>query len=99
MPKIQLSLYVFGKTVRSERTIANLRRMLDEEAGGEYELSVCDVMEEPQLAENEKILATPTLVLKSPPPARRIVGDMSDANVLPYLGIKLRAGVGGDKGL
>ncbi|MGZ8995032.1 MAG: circadian clock KaiB family protein, partial [Rhodospirillales bacterium] len=40
---------------------------------GLYELSVIDVLERPQLAENEKILATPTLVKELPPPLRRVV--------------------------
>lgn len=45
---------------------------------GDYELTVCDVLKDPQIAEKEKVLATPTLVLLSPSPSRRIVGDMSD---------------------
>jgi len=91
MPEFQLTLYVSGRTVRSERTIDNLRRMLDEEVGGEYELTICDVLVEPQLAEKDKVLATPTLILASPLPVRRIVGDLADtARVLPYLGIMYR---------
>jgi circadian clock protein KaiB len=92
MPKFQLSLYITGKTTRAERTIANLRRMLDEEAIGDYELCVCDVLEEPQTAERYKVLATPTLILTSPAPARWVVGDISDkARVFQYLGMPLRA--------
>lgn len=92
MPDFQLTLYVSGKTVRSERTIANLRWMLDEVTGGKYELRICDVLEEPQVAEQDKVLATPTLILTSSRPARRIVGDLSDtARVLPYLGLTLSA--------
>jgi len=88
MPEFNLTLYVSGKTTRSERTIVNLRRMLDEDVGGEYELTVCDVQEEPETAEKDKVLATPTLILKSPLPERRLVGDLSDTvKVLPYLGI------------
>jgi circadian clock protein KaiB len=98
MSNFQLTLYVSGKTVRSERTIANLRRMLDEETAGDYELNVCDVLEEPQTAEKEKVLATPTLILTSPLPVRRIVGDLSDtAKVLPYLGLTLLARVNEEK--
>jgi len=92
MPEIKFRLYISGKTGRSERTIANLRRILDEMAGAEYELAVCDVLVDPQAAENEKILATPTLVLTSPPPARRFVGDLFDAaKILPYLDVSFRA--------
>jgi circadian clock protein KaiB len=41
-------------------------------------LIIIDVLENPQLAEDEKILATPTLVKELPPPIRRIIGDLSD---------------------
>lgn len=100
MSKFQLMLYVTGKTLRSERIINNLRQMLDEKTDGAYELNVCDVLEEPQIAEKEKVLATPTLILTSPTPARRIVGDLSDsAKVLPYLGLTLSPGRNGKKAL
>ena len=73
-----LTLYVTGQTVRSARAIANLRRICDEELGGEYEMTVIDVLERPQLAEDEKILATPTLIKELPLPIRRIIGDLAD---------------------
>jgi len=59
--KYVLKLYVTGQTPRSQRAIANLRRLCEEELDGAYEMVVIDVLERPQLAEDEKILATPTL--------------------------------------
>ena len=73
-----LKLYVAGRTPRTERAIMTIRDICDSELGGLYELVVVDVLERPQLAENEKILATPTLVKELPPPLRRVVGDLSD---------------------
>jgi circadian clock protein KaiB len=73
-----LRLYVTGKTPRAEMAIANLRRICDEELRGQYELQIIDVLEHPQLAEDEKILATPTLIKRLPPPLRRVIGDLSD---------------------
>jgi circadian clock protein KaiB len=73
-----LKLYVTGRTPRSEKAIANLRRICDEELHGQYEMQVVDVLEHPQLAEDEKILATPTLIKRLPPPLRRVIGDLSD---------------------
>jgi hypothetical protein len=35
-------------------------------------------LKNPQLAEEDKILATPTLAKILPPPVRRIIGDLSD---------------------
>jgi circadian clock protein KaiB len=73
-----LRLYVTGKTAKSEVAIANLRRICEQELRGKYELQVIDVLEQPDMAEDEKILATPTLIKQLPPPLRRVIGDLSD---------------------
>lgn len=78
MAKFRLKLYITGRTKRSEDAIAVMRRICDEELGGQIELMVIDVLEQPQLAEDEKILATPTLIKELPLPLRRIIGDLSD---------------------
>jgi len=83
-----LKLYITGHTERSQRAIANLRRICAEELDAAYELMVIDVLEHPQLAEDEKILATPTLVKSLPPPLRRIIGDLSDSEKV-ILGLDL----------
>ena len=83
-----LRLYVTGRTSRSERAIQTLRKLCDEELHGEFELVIVDVLEHPQLAEDEKILATPTVVKTLPPPIRRIIGDLSDTEKV-LLGLDL----------
>lgn len=75
-----LTLYVTGRTARAEVAIANLKRICEDQLEGEYELSIIDVLENPQLAEDEKILATPTLIKQLPPPLRRVIGDLSDTD-------------------
>jgi circadian clock protein KaiB len=59
------------------------------ELSGRYEMSVIDVLERPQLAEDEKILATPTVVKELPTPMRRIIGDLSDVESV-LVGLDLR---------
>jgi circadian clock protein KaiB len=86
-----LKLYVTGKTPRAEVAIANLRRICEEELHSEYELQIIDVLEQPQLAEDDKILATPTLIKRLPPPLRRVIGDLSDKEKV-LLGLELRGG-------
>jgi circadian clock protein KaiB len=78
LSKYLLKLFVTGKTSRAELAIANLRRICEEELQGRYELEIIDVVENPQLAEDEKILATPTLIKHLPLPLRRVIGDLSD---------------------
>jgi circadian clock protein KaiB len=60
--------------------------------GGEYQLEVIDVLANPQIAEDEKILATPTLIKQLPPPLRRVIGDLSDKEKV-LLGLELRPGI------
>ena len=88
MGKLLLRLYVTGLTSKSERAIATLKRLCAEELGGQYGMVVIDVLEHPELAENEKILATPTLIKALPLPIRQIVGDLSD-NEKVLLGLDL----------
>ena len=76
--KYLLKLYVSGSSARTENTIKILRQLCEEELQGRYHLTVIDVLQQPQLAEDDKILATPTLVKELPEPLRRLIGDLSD---------------------
>ncbi|MBX3082731.1 MAG: circadian clock protein KaiB [Anaerolineae bacterium] len=76
--KYQLKLYITGKTARTETAVNMLRRICEEDLQGQYLLTVIDILEHPQLAEDERILATPTLIKVLPQPLRRIIGDLSD---------------------
>ena len=91
--KYQLRLYVIGQTPNSTRALENLKRICDEEMVGQYDLKVIDVLKEPHLAEQDKIIATPTLVKKLPPPLRKVIGDLSDRDKV-LLGLDL---VGADR--
>lgn len=89
MGKYRLKLYITGQTSRSKRAVTNLRRICEDKLKGKYELIIVDILEQPQLAENEKVIATPTLVKELPPPARRIIGDLSDQKQV-LLGLDLQ---------
>lgn len=87
--RVTLKLFVSGHTARSEHAIANLQRICENKLGTTYDLHIVNVLEQPQLAEQAKILATPTLIREAPPPLRRIVGDLSDTeSVLVALGLQ-----------
>ncbi len=86
--RYQLKLYVTGQTPRSERVIARVREIAREYLPGDCEPLVIDVLEEPQMAERDRILATPTLIRQFPLPVRRIIGDLADRpRVLAELGL------------
>lgn len=83
-----LKLFVSGSTPRSERAIANLRRLCEDEFPDCYRLEVIDVLEHPEQAEAERVLATPTLIKQLPPPLRRVIGDLSNREKV-FLGLDL----------
>jgi circadian clock protein KaiB len=73
-----LRLYVTGMTSRSGHAVDNLRAICEEYLEGRYDLEVIDIYQQPVLTKGEQIIAAPTLIKKSPLPARRIIGDMSN---------------------
>lgn len=73
-----LKLYVTGQSPRARVAIENLERICREELSGQYELQIIDVLEHPELAEGDRIMATPTLIKQLPLPLRRVIGDLSD---------------------
>ena len=76
----RLRLFVAGTTVRSQRAIENLRRICDEHLGGQVDLEVVDIYQQPELARQNQVIAAPTLVKLQPLPIRRIIGDLSETN-------------------
>ncbi|HST07093.1 MAG TPA: circadian clock KaiB family protein [Gemmatimonadaceae bacterium] len=91
LSKYILTLYVTGNSPRTRIAIDNLNRICAEELDGRYELEIIDVLENPQRAEDERILATPTLIKQLPPPLRRVIGDLSDKEKV-LLGLEVRPG-------
>jgi circadian clock protein KaiB len=76
----KLRLYVAGQTPKSIRAFANLKVLCEAHLKGRYQLEVIDLLEHPHLARGDQIVAIPTLVIKLPPPLRKIIGDLSNAD-------------------
>lgn len=91
--KYELRLYITGNSPESKKTIKRLKDILGEELEGKYKLEVIDIKENPQIAEEEKILVTPVVEKKLPKPVKRIVGKLSDKEeVLSGLNLALKKG-------
>ena len=73
-----LRLYVAGQTKKSLAAFANLKKICEEHLCGRYRIEVIDLLENPQLAKGDQILAVPTLVRKLPEPIKKIIGDLSN---------------------
>lgn len=88
----ELRLYIAGKTQKAITALKNLKKYCEEDLNCEYTIQVIDLLEQPQLAEGDQILAVPTLVKKVPEPIRRIIGDLSDREkVLVGLDIRTKS--------
>ena len=88
----ELRLYVAGQTPRSIQAFANLKTICEEHLAGRYTIEVIDLLEAPQLADGDQILAIPTLVRRLPEPVRKIIGDLSNTERV-LVGLDLRSRV------
>jgi circadian clock protein KaiB len=73
-----LKLYIAGQTPKSKAALANLKKICAEHIHDKYSIEIIDLLENPQLAKGDQILAIPTLVRKLPEPIRKIIGDLSN---------------------
>ncbi len=85
----ELRLYIAGETAKSMAAFANLQRICEQNLKGRYRIEVVDLLKNPQLARGDQIVAIPTLVRKLPPPVKKIIGDLSDAERV-LVGLDLR---------
>lgn len=85
----ELRLYVAGKTAKSVAAFENLKRLCEEHLQGKYRIEVVDLLQHPQLARGDQIVAIPTLVRKLPEPIRKVIGDLSNVE-RTLVGLQLR---------
>jgi circadian clock protein KaiB len=75
----ELRLYIAGPSPNSVAAIANLKKICEDQLQGRYRIQVIDLLEKPQLAKGDQIIAIPTLVRRLPPPVKKIIGNLSKA--------------------
>jgi circadian clock protein KaiB len=92
-----LRLYVAGQTPRSVQAFTNLKKICEQHLAGQYEIEIVDLLQNPQLAAGDQILAIPTLVRKLPEPVKKIIGDLSNTERV-LVGLDLRP-IGASGGL
>lgn len=78
-PVWHLRLYVAGQSPRSMKAIANLKDLCETTLAGLCETEIIDLVEHPEFARDNDILAIPTLVLRRPLPVRKVIGDLSNS--------------------
>jgi circadian clock protein KaiB len=77
-----LKLFVAGSSPRSLRAIRNVARLCETDLAGRYQLEVVDIYKQPELAGAEQIVAVPTLIKKAPGGPRRVIGDLSETELV-----------------
>ena len=85
----ELRLYIAGQTPKSVAAFTNLKKICEEHLAGRYRIEIIDLLENPQLAAGDQIVAIPTLVRKLPEPLRKIVGDLRNTE-RALVGLNLR---------
>jgi circadian clock protein KaiB len=85
-----LRLYIAGQSPKALTALANLKKICEEQLEGKYDIEVIDLLINPQLGNEDQILALPTLVRKLPVPVRKIIGDLSDTERV-LVGLDLKA--------
>ena len=80
--KFRLFLYIVGQASRSEKIIKNLNQILESKFNKNYFLEIINIIDNPELAEHDKVLATPTLIKTHPPPVKRIIGDFNNKELV-----------------
>ncbi len=88
MSELRLKLFVAGDTPRTRDAAANLARACGELLGDDVEVETVDILAHPDVADEYRILTTPTVVREAPAPQRRVTGDLRDvAQVMAVLSI------------
>jgi circadian clock protein KaiB len=85
----ELRLYIAGQTPKSIRAFENLKRLCEHHLADRYRIEIIDLIERPQLARGDQILAVPTLVRRLPQPIKKIIGDLSNSEQV-LVGLDLR---------
>lgn len=86
--KILLQLYIAGMSANSVRAIQNIKQLCNQYLSDQFELEIIDIYKNPSVAEEQKIVFSPSLIRQLPLPKKIFIGDLSDTkNVILGLGI------------
>lgn len=77
-----LQLYIAGCSLHSQRAISNLRTLFQDHPEIKYRLEIIDILQQPELAKKNQIIAVPTLIKREPVPIRLFIGDMSNIEII-----------------
>lgn len=89
--KLVLQLYVSGMSPKSMEAIENIKHLCDEHLQGSFELEIIDLYKNPEIASEQQIIFSPSLVKTLPLPKKTLIGTFGDTDkVIRGLGIKIK---------
>jgi circadian clock protein KaiB len=89
--KLVLRLYVSGMSPKSMEAIENINRLCAEHLEGSFDLEIIDLYKHPELAAEQQIVFSPSLIKSLPLPKKTLVGTFSDKEkVIKGLGISFK---------
>jgi circadian clock protein KaiB len=89
--KLILQLYVSGMSPKSMEAIENIKRLCDEHLNDTFELEVIDIYKHPEIAAEQHIVFSPSLIKLGPSPRKTLIGNLSDTEkVIKALGITFK---------
>lgn len=86
---IVLKLYITNLTPKIEKALEQIKLTFDKELNEQNDITVISILDNSQMAEDDRVLATPTLIKQFPEPVKRIIGDISNIDkVMAGLGLR-----------
>jgi circadian clock protein KaiB len=74
--QFQFRFYMAGNTKFNQEIMEVIKKVMDQKIPGRYSLQIVDVLDEPEQAQEDGIMATPTLAKVDPPPIRKFFGRL-----------------------
>jgi circadian clock protein KaiB len=89
--RLILQLYVAGMSPKSMEAIGNVRKICSELMQDSFQLEIIDLYKHPELASEQQIVFSPSLVKRNPLPRKTLVGTFYDSEkVIRGLGITIK---------
>jgi circadian clock protein KaiB len=89
--KLFLQLFVSGMSPKSMEAIENAKRIFNEHFSELFELEIIDLYKNPEAAQSNYVVFTPSLVKSRPLPKKILIGTLADSEkVIKALGITFK---------
>lgn len=87
--RINFKLFISGQTNKNSDTVSSIKEFFDLQFNDNYELEVVNILDNPTMAEDCNIIATPTLVKYHPAPTKMVIGDLTNKQkIMLYLDLQ-----------